>query len=72
MTELLDTDLQQIISSNQSLTDDHYQYFLYQILRGLKPIHAAHVLHRDLVFLEICNLQKPSNLLCNGDCLLKV
>lgn len=45
----MDTDLQQIISSDQVLTDDHVQYFLYQILRGLKAVHSAHVLHRDLV-----------------------
>ena len=61
--ELMDTDLHQIISSPQPLTDDHCQYFLYQILRALKYIHSAHVLHRDL---------KPSNLLLNGNCDLKV
>jgi len=61
--ELLDTDLQQIINSKQSLTDEHCQYFLYQVLRGLKYIHSANVLHRDL---------KPSNLLINEDCLLKI
>ena len=59
----MDTDLHQIISSPQPLTDDHCQYFLYQILRALKYIHSAHVLHRDL---------KPSNLLLNGNCDLKV
>ncbi|KAI0529197.1 hypothetical protein KFK09_001744 [Dendrobium nobile] len=61
--ELMDTDLQQIIRSNQPLTDDHCQYFLYQILRGLKFVHSAHVLHRDL---------KPSNLLLNANCDLKI
>lgn len=35
--------------SNQPLSPDHIQYFVYQILRGLKYIHSAHVLHRDLV-----------------------
>lgn len=39
------------------------QYFLYQLLRGLKYIHSAHVLHRDL---------KPSNLLLNANCDLKI
>ena len=63
VSELMDTDLHQIISSPQPLTDDHCQYFLYQILRALKYIHSAHVLHRDL---------KPSNLLLNGNCDLKV
>ena len=63
VTELMDTDLHQIITSPQPLTDDHCQYFLYQILRALKYIHSAHVLHRDL---------KPSNLLLNGNCDLKV
>jgi len=63
VTELMDTDLHQIISSPQPLTDDHCQYFVYQILRGLKHMHSAHVLHRDL---------KPSNLLLNSDCLLKI
>ncbi|PSR90004.1 Mitogen-activated protein kinase [Actinidia chinensis var. chinensis] len=61
--ELMDTDLHQIIRSSQALTDDHCQYFLYQLLRGLKYIHSANVLHRDL---------KPSNLLLNASCDLKI
>uniref|UniRef100_A0A7S1TCU8 mitogen-activated protein kinase n=1 Tax=Compsopogon caeruleus TaxID=31354 RepID=A0A7S1TCU8_9RHOD len=36
VTELMDTDLHQIISSNQDLSDEHIQYFIYQILRALK------------------------------------
>ncbi|CAI0396942.1 unnamed protein product [Linum tenue] len=39
--ELMDTDLHQIIRSNQGLSEEHCQYFLYQILRGLKYIHSA-------------------------------
>ncbi|KAL0390158.1 UNVERIFIED_CONTAM: Mitogen-activated protein kinaseNTF6 [Sesamum calycinum] len=61
--ELMDTDLHQIICSSQELTEDHCQYFLYQLLRGLKYIHSAEVLHRDL---------KPSNLLLNANCDLKI
>lgn len=61
--ELMDTDLHQIIRSDQQLTDDHCQYFLYQLLRGLKYVHSASVLHRDL---------KPSNLLLNASCDLKI
>ncbi|MED6209173.1 Mitogen-activated protein kinase 2 [Stylosanthes scabra] len=61
--ELMDTDLHHIIHSDQPLSDDHCQYFLYQLLRGLKYVHSANVLHRDL---------KPSNLLMNANCDLKI
>ena len=57
--ELMDTDLHQIIRSKQALLDEHCQYFIYQILRGLKYVHSAKVLHRDL---------KPSNILLNANC----
>lgn len=63
VSELMDTDLHQIIRSNQQLNDDHCQYFLYQLLRGLKYVHSASVLHRDL---------KPSNLFLNANCDLKI
>lgn len=61
--ELMNTDLHQIIRSTQQLTDDHCQYFLYQLLRGLRYVHSANVLHRDL---------KPSNLFLNANCDLKI
>ena len=61
--ELMDTDLHQIIKSKQELLDEHCQYFVYQILRGLKYVHSAKVLHRDL---------KPANLLLNANCDLKI
>lgn len=32
VNELMDTDLHQIIRSSQPLSDDHYQYFVYQVL----------------------------------------
>ncbi|OLL24244.1 Mitogen-activated protein kinase spm1 [Neolecta irregularis DAH-3] len=61
--ELMEADLHAIIRSGQPLTDQHYQSFIYQILCGLKYIHSANVLHRDL---------KPGNLLVNADCELKI
>ncbi|EKX35254.1 hypothetical protein GUITHDRAFT_80002 [Guillardia theta CCMP2712] len=63
ISELMDTDLHQIITSPQPLSDDHVQYFMYQILRGMKYIHSLDVVHRDL---------KPSNLLVNSNCDLKI
>jgi hypothetical protein len=61
--DLMETDLHRIIYSKQALSIDHVQYFIYQILRGLKYIHSAQVIHRDL---------KPSNLLVNSNCDLKI
>ncbi|KAG6336041.1 hypothetical protein ID866_3040 [Astraeus odoratus] len=61
--EPMEADLHQIIKSGQTLTNEHVQYFLYQVLRGMKYIHSASVIHRDL---------KPGNLLVNSDCELKI
>jgi mitogen-activated protein kinase 1/3 len=63
VADLMETDLHRIIYSKQSLSIDHAQYFVYQMLRGLKYIHSANVIHRDL---------KPSNLLVNSNCDLKI
>ncbi|CAI8502223.1 unnamed protein product [Hanseniaspora opuntiae] len=60
--EYVQTDLHKVINS-QVLSDDHLQYFIYQILRGLKFIHGSGLIHRDL---------KPSNLLINSSCDLKI
>lgn len=61
--ELMEADLHAIIRSGQPLSDAHFQSFMYQTLCGLKYIHSANVLHRDL---------KPGNLLVNADCELKI
>ena len=63
ITDLMDTDLYRIIRSPQPLSDDHVRYFTYQVLRGLKFLHSANVMHRDL---------KPNNLLVNENCDLKI
>ncbi|KAG2186075.1 hypothetical protein INT43_002513 [Umbelopsis isabellina] len=62
VTELLGTDLHRLITS-RPLEKQFIQYFLYQILRGLKYVHSAGVVHRDL---------KPSNILINENCDLKI
>ena len=63
VTDLMETDLHRIIYSKQKLSMDHVQYFVYQVLRGIKYIHSCRVIHRDL---------KPSNLLVNSNCDLKI
>ncbi|KAJ5633887.1 Mitogen-activated protein kinase hog1 [Penicillium herquei] len=62
VTELLGTDLHRLLTS-RPLEKQFIQYFLYQILRGLKYVHSAGVVHRDL---------KPSNILINENCDLKI
>ncbi|CAG9331579.1 unnamed protein product [Blepharisma stoltei] len=63
VSELMEADLSTVIKSRQTLTDDQCQFFLYQLLRGLKYMHSANILHRDL---------KPRNILVNRNCDLKI
>ena len=46
--ELMDTDLAQIIRSPQPLKEQHTQYFIYQLLRGLEYLHSMNIVHRDI------------------------
>lgn len=59
----MDTDLYKIMKSGQELSDDHYKFIIYQILRALLYLHSANIVHRDI---------KPSNVLINEDCTIKI
>lgn len=45
VTHLMGADLNNIVRT-QKLSDDHVQFLVYQILRGLKYIHSASIIHR--------------------------
>jgi mitogen-activated protein kinase 15 len=60
--EYMETDLHAVIRAN-ILEDIHKRYIIYQLLKAIKYMHTGQVLHRDM---------KPSNLLLNSECLMKV
>eukprot|EP00033_Pygsuia_biforma_P001868 GCRY01002088.1.p1 GENE.GCRY01002088.1~~GCRY01002088.1.p1 ORF type:complete len:169 (-),score=15.26 GCRY01002088.1:10-516(-) len=60
--EYMETDLHAVTRAN-ILEEIHKQYIMYQIFKGLKFMHTGKVLHRDM---------KPSNVLLNSECLVKI
>lgn len=48
--ELMESDLHQVIKANDDLSPEHYQFFLYQLLRGLKFIHTGILVIKYLTF----------------------
>ena len=51
VTPLMDLDLNNIIKI-QKLTDDQVKFIIYQIMRGLKYIHSAGIIHRLVPLFE--------------------
>lgn len=59
VTELMKTDLAQVIGDKRIVLEpSHIQYYMYNILLGLRALHHAGVVHRDL---------HPGNILLSED-----
>lgn len=61
--ELLPTDLGRLLRSKTVLTEVHYKFLMFQLLRGVNFMHSARVFHRDL---------NPNNILVNSNTQLRV
>ena len=57
--KLCDLDLKKLLKSSKHLEEAQVKSIIYDILCGLKYLHAAGIIHRDL---------KPGNILVNDDC----
>lgn len=58
VSQMFDSDLSKALRC-RAVRPAHQPYIVYQVLRALKYVHSADVMHRDV---------KPANLLINADC----
>lgn len=63
ITEMMDSDLKNIIYSPQSLEMNTIRHITFQIVKTIAYLHRKNIIHRDI---------KPANILLNGDCKVKL
>lgn len=56
-------DLKKLLKTSKNLEEAQVKSIVYDILCGLKYLHAAKIVHRDL---------KPANILVNDDCTIQI
>jgi len=61
--EYMETDLHAVIRKGGILQDAHQRYIMAQLMRATAFLHSGNVIHRD---------HKPSNVLLDSDCAVKI
>lgn len=61
--EQMDIDLGQLLTTKVRMTEDMIKLIMYQLIRALKYVHSAGIIHGDV---------KPGNILINQNCLVKL
>jgi len=61
--ELCNTDLHKLLKTSQKLSPNHVKLFSYQLVRAVRALHSANVVHRDLKPQNILISQSSSDML---------
>jgi len=57
-----EADLHNVIRKGNILKDTHKRYVMYQLLKAMKYLHSANVIHRDMKVKKIINKISKKNL----------
>lgn len=79
-----EADLHNVIRKGNILKETHKRYVMYQLLKAMKYLHSANVIHRDMKVNKNGNEEatkyltlpfvsfQPSNVLINQQCRVKI